>query len=157
MSSIVSFFGSLNRDMLTCKWMTWVTGMTLITDTDMVCLQDANWLHSCTFELMIIIMIIIIIIALKGAIFFHNLLAALWAVSNRYTQMAWAQSCAYHVQHIKHFSCATCHSAIEFDGVEIAYILPLLYWLKPFTSERREETRVPGENPCQWASENATY
>ena len=38
-------------------------------------------------------------------------------------------------------------SAIKFDRVEMAFILALVYWLKPLTDERGEETRVPGENP----------
>ena len=56
-------------------------------------------------------------------------------------------SSAYHVQH------AVCHlvrrdsSAIMFDRVEIAFILALLYWLKPLTEEGGEETGVLGENP----------
>ena len=38
-------------------------------------------------------------------------------------------------------------SAIKFDRDEIAFILALLYWLKPLTDEEGEETGVPGENP----------
>ena len=49
-----------------------------------------------------IIIIIIIIIAFKGAIrdFFYDLLTAPRTVSNTYAQVARAQSCANHVQHI---------------------------------------------------------
>ena len=39
------------------------------------------------------------------------------------------------------------YSANKFDTAEIAFILPLSYWLKQLTSEGREETGVPGENP----------
>ena len=53
--------------------------------------------------------IIIIIIAFKGAIrdFFYNLLTAPRAVSNTYAQVARAQSCANHVQHIECLSRAS--------------------------------------------------
>ena len=60
--------------------------------------------------LLIIIIIIIIIIALKGEIEdFYNLLTVPWTVSNTYSQVARAQSCANHVQHIEHSSHVTCH------------------------------------------------
>ena len=36
---------------------------------------------------------------------------------------------------------------IKFDRVEIAFIVALLYWLKPLTHGGGEETGVPGENP----------
>ena len=39
---------------------------------------------------------------------FDNLLTALWTVPNTYAQVARAQSCANHVQHIEHLSHATC-------------------------------------------------
>ena len=84
-----------------------------------------------------------------------------------YTQVARAQSCANHVQHIERSPRATCHvtchvvrkdsSAVKYDKVEIAYILALFYCLKPLTDEKEEETGIPGENPWQRASENATY
>ena len=52
--------------------------------------------------------VIIIIIALKDAILdFYNHLTALQTVSNTYTQVAWAQSCANHAQHIERLSRAT--------------------------------------------------
>ena len=52
--------------------------------------------------------ILIIIIALKGAIQdLYNLLTAPRTVSNTYAQVARAQSCANHVQHIERLSCAT--------------------------------------------------
>ena len=38
-------------------------------------------------------------------------------------------------------------SAIKFDRVEIAFILALLYWLKPLTDEVGEETGALGEYP----------
>ena len=80
----------------------------------------------------IIIIIIIIIIAFKGAIRdFYHLLTAPRTVSNTHAQVARAQSCANHVQHIERLSratCVTCHlvrrdsSTIKFDRVEIAFI-----------------------------------
>ena len=62
-----------------------------------------------------------------------------------------------------HVQPAVCHlvqrdsSAIKFDRAEVAFMLALFYWLKPLTDEEGEETGVPGENPWQRASENATY
>ena len=54
--------------------------------------------------------IIILMISLKGAMQdFYNLFTALQTVSNRYAQMAWAQSCANYRQYIKHLPPATCH------------------------------------------------
>ena len=55
-----------------------------------------------------IMIIIIIIIAFGGTIRdFYNLLTAPQTVSNAYAQVAWAQSCANHVQHNKRFSRAS--------------------------------------------------
>ena len=52
---------------------------------------------------------IVIIIAFTGTVLaVYNLLTALWTVSNTYTQVAPAQSCANNMQHIKHLSHATC-------------------------------------------------
>ena len=71
-------------------------------------------------------MMIMMIIALKGAIRdFDKLLTARRHVSNTYAQVARAQSCANHVQHIKCLSLATCRvprgmkdsSAIKFDRI----------------------------------------
>ena len=57
----------------------------------------------------IIIIIVIIIIALKGAVRdFYSLLTAPRTVSNTFAQVARAQSCANHVQHIERLSRATC-------------------------------------------------
>ena len=81
----------------------------------------------------VILLIMIIIIAFKGAIRdFYNLLTAPRTVSNTYAQVARAQSCANHVQHIERLSRATCRvtcylvrrdsSAIKFDRAEIAFI-----------------------------------
>ena len=61
-----------------------------------------------------------------------------------YAQVAWAQSCANHVQHIERLSRAS-------------VIFELFYWLNHWTDEGEEETGVPGENPWQQASENPTY
>ena len=89
--------------------------------------------------IMIVIIIIIIIIALKGAI--RALLQSLhcaanclqthtlcWPGRNR-VQITCSTWSAYHVPHV------VCHvvrrdsSAIRFDTVEIAFILPFFYWL----------------------------
>ena len=83
--------------------------------------------------IIIIITIAIIIIAFKGAIRdFYNLLTAPRTISNTHAQVARAQSCANHVQHIERLSRATCRvtchlvqrdsSDIKFDRVEIAFI-----------------------------------
>ena len=51
-----------------------------------------------------------------------------------------------------HVKPAVCHlgqrnsSANKFDRVEIAFIIPLFYWLKLLTDEGGEGTGVPGEN-----------
>ena len=102
-------------------------------------------------------MIIIIIIAFKVAVrdFLHSPRCAAnclptrtlkWPRHNR-VKITCNTSNVYHVQRV------VCHlvrrdsSAIKFDRVEIAFILTLLYWLKPLTDESGEETGVPGENP----------
>ena len=67
--------------------------------------------------------------------------------------MAWAQSCANHVKHIKCLSPAMCHfvwrdsSAIKFHRDEITFILALFHWLKPFTDERRGGNRSTLRKP----------
>ena len=50
-------------------------------------------------------------ITLKGTIqdFFNDLLIVLRTVFNMYAEVARAQSCANHMQHIKHLSRATCY------------------------------------------------
>ena len=113
----------------------------------------------------------IIMITLKGAIrdfffFFNNLLTAPWTVSNTYAQVAWAQSCANHVQHIERLSRATCRdtchvvqrdsSAITFESLNRIY-LSFILLAEPLTDEEGEETGVPRENPWWRVSENATY
>ena len=65
----------------------------------------------------IIIMIIVIIIILRCTISTnYNLVTALRTVSNMYTQVAWAQSCANHVQHIGHLPNVTC-TTLEFSDL----------------------------------------
>ena len=61
--------------------------------------------------IIIIIIVIIIIVALKSPNrdSFYFLLTAPRTVSNTYAQVAWAPSCANHVQHIQRLSRATCH------------------------------------------------
>ena len=80
---------------------------------------------------------IIKIFALKGAIRdFDNLPTVPRTVSNTYAQVARAQSCANHVQHIQRIAQhAVRHvvrrrsSAIELDRVKIAFILASFYCL----------------------------
>ena len=54
-------------------------------------------------------------------------------------------------------SCATwCKGTVHLsiDWVEIAFVLDVFHWLKPWiTNEGEEEIGVPGENPWWWASE----
>ena len=81
-----------------------------------------------------IMIIIIIIIAFKGkkSRFFYNLLTTPRTISNTYAQVARAQSCESHVQHIERLSRAACRvkchvlrrdsSAIQFDRVEFELI-----------------------------------
>ena len=88
---------------------------------------------------------------------FYNLLTVPRTVSNTSAQVAQAQPCANHVQHIERLSCASVSSAIKLDRVEIAFIWALFYWLNHLTDEGEEETGVPRENPWRRASENATY
>ena len=86
---------------------------------------------------------------------FYNLLTVLPTVSNMYAQVAWAQLCANHVQHIDRFSPATCRVmcnvvrrdslAIKFVRVEIPFNFILL--AEPLTNEGGEETGVRRENP----------
>ena len=81
------------------------------------------------------IMLIVIIIAFKGATrdFFYNLLTAPRSVSNTYAQVAREHLCSAsgdcHVQHVMCHLVRRDSSAIKFDRVEIAFILPLSYWL----------------------------
>ena len=66
----------------------------------------------------IIIIIIIIIIAFKGAVqdFFYNLLTAPRTVSNTHAQVAQAQSCANHVQHIERLYNMSCDVPLGAKG-----------------------------------------
>ena len=79
-------------------------------------------------------------------------------------QVARAQSCANHNQHIKRLSCATCvlHDTTgqlsyeawqSWNRIYISFIL----LAEQLSNEGGEETVVPRENPWQQASENATY
>ena len=81
--------------------------------------KSERYLHDMVSRSIIIIIIIIIIIAFKCAIrnFLHNLLTAPRTVSNMYAQVAWAQSCADHVQHIERLSRASVMScATWYEG-----------------------------------------
>ena len=101
-----------------------------------------------------------------------SLLTALQTISNTYTQVAQAQSCANHVQHIERLLRATCHvtchvvrrisSAIKFVCVCVCVCVCDIYFsfillAEQLTNEGGEESGVPGENPWRQASENATY
>ena len=55
--------------------------------------------------------------------FYYNLLTAQRNVSNTYAQVAQAQSCANHVQHIKRLSRATCQCTKWYE--ETAQLLSL--------------------------------
>ena len=86
---------------------------------------------------------------------FYNLLSAPQTVSNMYARESRMQSCANHVKHIalSHATCrAMCHeigrdsSAIKFDRVEIAFILPFILFAEPLMDEGGKETGVPREN-----------
>ena len=87
--------------------------------------------------IIIIIIIIIIVNAYKGAIRDCNgLLTALRTVYNSYGQVARAQSCANHVQHIERLSRATSRvpylgtaQLLGFTGFKSHLFEPLSYWL----------------------------
>ena len=66
---------------------------------------------------MMMLMMMIITIALKGANRdFYNLLTAPRTVSNMNAQVARAQSCANHVQHLERLSRATCSVPLGTKG-----------------------------------------
>ena len=95
-------------------------------------------------------------IAMKGAIRgFYSIFTAPRTVSNTYSLVAQAQSCANHVQHIERLSWATCRVPRGTKG-------QLRYWVwrswnricfsfillaEPLADEGGEETGVPGEIP----------
>ena len=97
-------------------------------------------------------------IALKGAIRdFYNLTAPR-TVSNSYAEVAWAQSCANHVQHIERLSRATCSvprgtkgqlSYWVSQGWNGIYFSFLFYWLKPWTDEGWSKL-IRGTNLLWW-------
>ena len=92
---------------------------------------------------------------------FVNLLTAPRTISNTYAQVARAQLCANHVQHVERLSRAICRdachvvrrdsSAIKFDRIEISFILAFYFvgWIIirwKGGGGGGEETGVPGEN-----------
>ena len=90
--------------------------------------------------------------------FFYYLLTAWRTVSNTYAQVAQAQSCANHVQHIGHLSCTTYHLPLGTKGqlsywqnVNGIYFSFFFLLAEPLT-DGGEETGVPRENPQQQAS-----
>ena len=106
-----------------------------------------------------IIIIIIIIITFSGAIrdfFFYNLLTAPRTASNMHAQVARAQSCANHMQHIEGLSCSTCHVTLHMEEGTAQllsltefklHLFELFLLAEPLTDEGWEEIEVPGENP----------
>ena len=60
---------------------------------------------------------------------------------------------SYHMQRIMCHVMRRDSSAIKFDRAEIIFILALFFLAEPLVAEGGEETRVPGENPWQQASE----
>ena len=75
-------------------------------------------------------------------------------------QIRYSTSGAYHVQRVVlhatwYEGTAQLLSLTEFNLNRI--YLSFILLAKPLTDEGEEETRVPGENPWQRASENATY
>ena len=127
---------------------------------------------TCLFDSHIegLIIIIIIIIAFKGAI--RDFLQSPHSTANclqhvAYVQVARAQSCANHVQHIEPLSLASVMlRATWYEGTaqllsltELKSHLFELYFVgwTIKTDEGGEETGVPGENLWRRASENATY
>ena len=85
---------------------------------------------------------------------FYNLLTAPRTVPNTYAQVARAQSCASHVQHIERFffffflstCCVTCHvvrrgsSAFKSDRILNRIYLSFIPLAEPLTDEGGEET-----------------
>ena len=103
------------------------------------------------------LIIIIIIIVLKGAIWeFYSLLTAPWTVSNTYPQVAKAQLCANHMQHIERFSHAICHVAHAVKG-QLSYNVwqswnhiwfRFILLVETITRRRRGGNRTTWTNPA---------
>ena len=126
------------------------TTTTIIIIIMMMMMMIINMIIITIIIILIIIIIIIIIIAMRGAMrdFLQSPHCAANCLQHVRSSGLGAIVCkarantssAYHVQP------AACHlvrrdsSAIKFDRVEIAFILPLFYWLKPLTDEGGEET-----------------
>ena len=70
-----------------------------------------------------------------------------WPGRNRVNITSNNTSSAYHVQHVVCQLVRRDSSAIKFDRVEIAFIVAILYRLKPLTDQGGEKTGVPGETP----------
>ena len=93
-------------------------------------------------------------LALNGANrTFYNLFTAPHIVSKMYAQMARAQSCANHVQHIK-LSRATCRVPRGTKGTaqllsltEFKSYFSFILLAEPLTDKGGEGTGAPGENP----------
>ena len=114
--------------------------------------------------IIIIMMIIIIIITFKGAIrdFLQSPHSAANCVQHvrssgpgrKRVQITCYTSSAYHVQH--DVLRATWYEGTARQTLNRIY-LSFILLAEPLTNEGGEETGVPGENPWQRASENATY
>ena len=93
--------------------------------------------------IIIVTIMIIIIIALKGTI--RDFLQSPHCATNRLQHARSSgpgaivcksrASRAFHVQHVVCHMVRRDRSTIEFDSAEIAFILALFYWLKPWTDE----------------------
>ena len=76
-----------------------------------------------------------------------------------HVQITCNTSSVFHMQHVMYPEVRRDSSAIKFDRVEIAFFFFFAFVLlaEPLNRWRREENRVPRENPRRWYSENATY
>ena len=88
----------------------------------------------------IIIVVVIIIIALKGVIFTTSSLLSEMSATRMLkwpgcscVQITCNTSSAYHVQPALCCLVQRDSSVVKFDRVEIAFILSVVYWLKPLT------------------------
>ena len=71
---------------------------------------------------------------------------------HNHVQITCNASNASHVRHVVCHLVQRDNSAVKFNRVSVAFILALVYWLKPLTDG--VETGIPGENPGRWASED---
>ena len=85
-----------------------VTRVVVVVGVVVVMVVVAIVVVAVVLAVVVVVAVIIIVVALKDAIRdSYNLLTAARTVFNTYAQVAWAQSCANHVQHIERLSRAT--------------------------------------------------